>query len=208
MRRRHTTRAAWRIAAVAVSAAVGAYLAGLVWFAEAIPRAGNDAGEATDAIVVLTGGKLRLEEGLLLLAEGRAKKLLVSGVNRGVELNELLRVAGQPPAEILCCIELGYEADNTAGNAFETRAWMERENFHSLRLVTSNYHMRRSLLEFRRAMPHMRIVPHPVFPEGFKRENWWQWPGTLALIASEYHKYLASLARVWFERAVETVKTP
>ncbi len=206
MRRRKTNRATWRIAAVAASTAAGAYLAGLVWFAEAIPRAGNDAGEITDAIVVLTGGKLRLEEGLALLAEGRAKKLLVSGVNRGVELNELLRVAGQPSAELLCCIALGYEADNTAGNAFETRAWMERENFRSLRLVTSNYHMRRSLLEFRRAMPHIRIVPHPVFPEGFKRENWWQWPGTLALIASEYHKYLAALARAWIERAVEAVK--
>lgn len=173
----------------------GLYVVGLVWFAEAIPRDPPDRTETTDAIVVLTGGRLRLREGFALLTEGRAAKMLISGVNRGIELPELLRVAGTAPLSVACCVELGYAADNTAGNADETRAWMAKEGFTSLRLVTSSYHMPRSLLEFRRAMPAARIVPHPVFPDSFKRDDWWQWRGTLHLIAVEYNKYLLTLAR-------------
>lgn len=174
---------------------VGFYCIGLIWFAEAIPHEPPDRSEATDAIVVLTGGPLRLKEGFTLLTEGRARKMLVSGVNRGVELNELLRVANATPLAAACCIELGYVADNTAGNADETRAWMTKEHFTSLRLVTAAYHMPRSLLEFRRAMPAAHIVPHPVFPESFKREGWWHWRGTFTLVAIEYNKYLLTLVR-------------
>lgn len=181
--------------AFALGMAIGLYLVGLVWFAEAMPRAPADRSEETDAIVVLTGGPLRLKEGFSLLLEQRAKKMLVSGVARGVDLNELLRVAGAPPLSVACCVELGYAADNTAGNADETRQWMAKEGFTSLRLVTANYHMPRSLLEFRRAMPAARIVPHPVFPETFKRDDWWAWRGTFTLVALEYNKYLLTLAR-------------
>lgn len=174
----------------------GAWLAGLIWFAESIPRdrEAPPSTQSTDAIVVLTGGPARLKAGLVELEAGRARKLFVSGVNPRVELSELLRAAGQPASAVECCIVLGYAADNTLGNAAETRQWMEREGYRSLRLVTANYHMRRSLLEFRRAMPHVDIVAHPVFPDTFMRDSWWSWPGTLALIVSEYHKYLAVLA--------------
>jgi uncharacterized SAM-binding protein YcdF (DUF218 family) len=184
-----------RTTAFALGMAIGLYAVGLVWFAEAIPRVPADRSEPTDAIVVLTGGPLRLKEGFSLLVEGRAKKMLVSGVGRGVDLNELLRVAGSPPLAVACCVELGHVADNTAGNADETRAWMAKEGFGSLRLVTSNYHMPRSLLEFRRAMPAVHIVPNPVLPETFKRDDWWAWRGTFALVALEYNKYLLTLAR-------------
>jgi uncharacterized SAM-binding protein YcdF (DUF218 family) len=184
-----------RGAAFVLGLAIGLYLVGLVWFAEAIPRVAADRSETTDAIVVLTGGPLRLKEGFALLLEQRAKKMLVSGVARGVDLNELLRVAGAPPLSVACCVELGYLADNTASNADEARAWMAKEGFTSLRLVTASYHMPRSLLEFRRAMPAVRVVPHPVFPDSFKREDWWAWRGTFALVALEYNKYLLTLAR-------------
>jgi uncharacterized SAM-binding protein YcdF (DUF218 family) len=90
---------------------------------------------------------------------------------------------------------LGYSADNTIGNATETRQWMEREGYRSLRLITASYHMRRSLLEFRRAMPDVEIVVHPVFPDTFMRDTWWAWPGTLSLIVIEYHKYVAVRVR-------------
>ena len=184
-----------RGAAFVFGMAIGLYLIGLIWFAEAIPRVPADRSETTDAIVVLTGGPLRLKEGFSLLLENRAKKMLVSGVARGVELNELLRVAGSPPLTVACCVELGYVADNTAGNADETKAWMAKEGFGSLRLVTANYHMARSLLEFHRAMPAVRVVPHPVLPETFKRDDWWAWRGTFMLIAIEYNKYLLTLGR-------------
>jgi uncharacterized SAM-binding protein YcdF (DUF218 family) len=191
-----------RRAGIAALLAAIVYVAGLIRFAEDIPRAPRAPEESTDAIVVLTGGPLRVKEGLTLLAEGRAKKLFVSGVNRGVELNELLRVSGTPPDAVACCVELGYVADNTAGNAAETRAWMDKEGFGSLRLVTANYHMRRSLLEFRSAMPDIRIVPHAVAPESFKREDWWEWRGTSALVFVEYNKFLLSYLRNLLPRRI------
>lgn len=195
MRRARGGPFAW-IFFVLLAAGLG-YAGGLVWFAQTIPRAPAPDAAATvaDGIVVLTGGPLRLREGLRLLAAGKGRKLLVSGVYRGVEVQELLRVARQAPDSVECCVELGYAADSTHGNARETAAWAEREGFRSLILVTANYHLRRSLLEFRRALPGIDIHPHPVFPEGFRIAAWWRWPGTFALVQGEYHKFLAALAR-------------
>lgn len=181
--------------AAAIGLTIGAYVSGLIWFAESIPRTLDNPDEATDAIVVLTGGQLRLKEGLTLLNEGRARMLLVTGVSHSVDLPELLRTAHQPAQSVQCCVVLGHEADSTAGNAIETREWMAKEGFTSLRLVTASYHVRRSLLEFHRAMPGVKVIVHPVFPEPFKREEWWHWPGTLALIMNEYHKYLGAYVR-------------
>ncbi|RMD61651.1 MAG: YdcF family protein, partial [Alphaproteobacteria bacterium] len=134
-------------------------------------------------------------QGLRLLAEGRADKLFVSGVYRGVDVAELLRVSQQSPENIACCIALGYQADNTRGNARETATWARANGVHTLRLVTAVYHMPRSLLEFRSAMPEIDIVPHPVFPETFKDRDWWRRPGSAGLVAREYTKYLLALLR-------------
>lgn len=175
----------------------GAWLAGLVIFAETIPGHAADDGRATDAIVVLTGGSGRIEVGLEQLAQGRAKKLFVSGVPRGVAPAELPGLATAAPEQVACCVVLGHQADNTEGNARETAAWMLAEGFRSLRLVTSNYHMPRSLLEFRRAMPGVEIVPHSVIPESVRQSDWWRWPGTTTLIVTEYSKYLLAQAREW-----------
>jgi uncharacterized SAM-binding protein YcdF (DUF218 family) len=191
-------------------AAAAAWLIGLVWFAEHIPEPGTAEAQAelTDAIVVLTGGSARVRVGLNLLAGGRARKLFVSGVYRGVDVAELLRVAQYEPGALECCIALGYAADNTAGNAAETRDWMQREGFTSIRLVTSNYHMRRSLLEFRRAMPAMTILPHHVSPDSFDRAEWWRQRAALALVVAEYDKYLAALARPALAAFVPWIETP
>lgn len=167
-------------------------LAGLVWFS--IPPEAENQSAPTDAIVVLTGASLRLPSGIDLLREGKGRVLFVSGVSRQVDLDDLLRQAGGvSPQSLTCCIVIGYDAENTAGNAIETAHWMRREGYHSLRLVTSWYHMRRSLLEFRRAMPDITIVPHPVFSEQVKRRGWWVWRGTTGLVIEEYGKYLAAL---------------
>lgn len=182
------------VATGAAAAFVLLWLGGLVWFTEEIPTTVDDPDSITDAIVVLTGGSERLNTGLALLAAGRAKKLFVSGVSRGVELNELLRLVGLATADLLCCITLGHEADSTLGNATETAAWMSAQNYRSLRLVTAAYHMPRSLIEFHRAMPGVRLIPNPVFPERVK-QDWWRWPGTAALIIGEYHKYVLTLLR-------------
>lgn len=181
-----------------------AYSGGLLWYATDIPTQVTDTTTVTDAIVVLTGGSERLDTGLGLLRQKMGRKLFVSGVYRGVDVAELLRLSRQKPEEVECCIVLGHAADNTLGNAAETALWMRSEGFHSLRLVTSNYHMRRSLAELRYAMPNMTIIPHPVFPDKVKQGEWWRWPGTAHLIASEYTKFLAARLRHW----VATLEDP
>jgi uncharacterized SAM-binding protein YcdF (DUF218 family) len=178
-----------------------AWLGGLVYFTTLIPGSVEDEDTAADAIVVLTGGSDRLREGLRLLADGKAERLLISGVHREASLADLLKIGEAPPnlspQSIECCITLGHEAGNTAGNAAEAAAWAAANGIHSLRLVTADYHMPRSLLEFARAMPDVLLLPHPVFPKDVKRDEWWLWPGTASLVVSEYHKYMASLVRGW-----------
>ncbi len=191
-RRRPVAIRAIRIVVPIVAVAAIIWAGGLVWFARQIPPPGATDTGRTDAIVVLTGGAGRLDEGLRLLSADRAKKLFVSGVYRGVDVAALLRLARQKPGSLECCIMLGYAADNTVGNAHETAAWMRAEGYSSLRLVTASYHMPRSLLEFRRVMPGVGLVAHPVFPPRFKHSQWWLWPGTAGLIAREYNKYLVA----------------
>ena len=190
-----------RGAALAGAAAFLLWIAGLAWFAT--PPAGEHRAAPTDAIVVLTGGslRLRLHSGIDLLREGKGHMLFVSGVNREVGLGELLGVSGNDePGWMLCCIVLGHDAENTLGNAQETARWMRRQGYRSLRLVTAWYHMPRSRLEFERAMPGIAIIPHPVFPDRVKREDWWAWHGTAVLLIGEYGRYLAALFRPLVER--------
>ncbi len=180
------------------------YDAGLVWFATT-PSA-EDRADPTDAIVVLTGGSQRLNNGIALLREGKGRKLFISGVNHHVDLQDLLRSSGEDlelAGEWAACrVVLGYRAVDTLGNAGETAQWMRQQGFHSLRLVTAWYHMRRSLLEFERAMPEIEIVPHPVFPDQIAREHWWARRETATLLVNEYGKYLATLARPFIKGLV------
>jgi uncharacterized SAM-binding protein YcdF (DUF218 family) len=181
-----------------------AWLVGLVWFAATVPGEVEDPATATDAIVVLTGGSERVATGVALLEAELGGRLFVSGVHKGVEVADLLKTtrhrSGRP--ELAGHIALGYEADDTVGNAVETAAWMRTEKVRTVRLVTAAYHMRRSLLEFRHAMPGAVIVPHPVFPDAVKHE-WWRWPGTAHLLATEWTKYLAAVLRNWVVPAGE-----
>lgn len=173
----------------------GMWVVGLFLFAASLPRqtAGDD--QATDAIVVLTGGSERLAVGFDLLRAGKARKLFISGVYRGVEVRELLTLTAQPGSDLECCVRLGYDADDTEGNAVETARWMRDEGFSSLRVVTANYHMPRSLVEFRRALPGVTLVPHPVAPAKVRLDGWWGWPGTAELIVGEYSKYVLAVIR-------------
>jgi uncharacterized SAM-binding protein YcdF (DUF218 family) len=168
------------------------WLGGFAWFVGSSLWLEVDRVSPTDAIVVLTGGKARLETGLDLLAAGKAAKLFVSGVNPSVDRETLLRALGPSARREACCIVLGHAADNTVGNAVETAAWMRQEGYRSLRLVTSWYHMHRSLLEFGRAMPLVRVVAHPVFASDGETEGW---RGRLAAgrtVFTEYHKFLVA----------------
>ena len=172
-----------------------AWLGGFAWFVASSLLVPVDRTSPTDAIVVLTGGRMRLETGLELLAAGKAGKLFVSGVNPLVDRETLLGALGPAAKREACCIVLGHAADNTFGNAQETAAWMHQEGYRSLRLVTSWYHMRRSLLEFGRAMPRVRVIAHPVFPRDSAPDDWRDWGAAVALVFAEYHKYVASWLR-------------
>jgi len=148
----------------------------------------------TDAIVVLTGGSERVQTGLTLLREGKGKKLLISGVHPSVGAGFILAHSDLSPEMQACCVTLGHTADNTFGNAEETRSFMQQEGFHSLRLVTAHYHMPRSLLYFRTMMPGVEIIAYPVSPDIVSLSDWWHRTGTASLLIGEYDKYLYA----WF----------
>jgi len=187
----------------AVLGLVTLWLIGLLAFIAVIPGPDSkiDSESKTDAIIVLTGGGDRLAEGFRLLDRGLAKRLLVSGVATGVTLPQLIDRLGDqrdtvPSAEELaCCVTLGYEAESTVGNADESAEWLRRNGAKSVRLVTANYHMLRSLLEFRRKVPGLAVVPNPVFPGEVRDPHWFVKPRTLLLLVNEYHKYLVALGR-------------
>lgn len=195
MRRRGRARRALNGALGLILIATLVWLGGLILFARSLPRSEPVAETPTDAIVVLTGGSERLASGFELLRRDLGRKLFISGVYRGVDVQALLRMSRQAPGDLECCIVLGYAADDTEGNAVETGEWMRAEGFRSLRLVTANYHMPRSLVEFRRSLPMAEIVPHPVVPPNVRLDFWFLWPGTAALIMEEYNKYLLASLR-------------
>ena len=172
----------------------GLWGAGLFRYADAIPTTVADAGGKTDAIVVLTGGTGRLDEGLTLLEQGFAGKLFISGVYQGVDMQNLLQAYRDSPQDLNCCVAIGHAVD-TINNAIETAEWVRKNNISSVRLVTSAYHMPRSVLEFENAMPGVTIVEHPVFPAHVKQEDWWAWPGTTGLIVGEYNKFILAWMR-------------
>lgn len=201
LRRRPPLRALLKLSGFLVGLGLGlgiAWFAGFLWFIATMPDKVEDGATHTDAIVVLTGGSERLATGMALLDAGLAGKLFVSGVHKGVDVADVMRVARTAQPALAGAVVLGYSADDTLGNAAETAAWMRGERLDSLRLVTGAYHMPRSLLEFRRELPGVTLIPHPVFPDTVKSREWWLWPGTAALLATEYSKYLAAVVRHWF----------
>ncbi len=172
------------------------WFTGLVWFVTMLPIAPATLNLQTEAIVVLTGGAGRLEKGFTLLLEDKAPRLFISGVEVGVELPELLKqkeiapIADKIPLQK---VELGHNARSTFQNAEETSAWVKQNHIKSIRMVTANYHMPRSLLEMQQAIPDVTILPEPVFPPEFNG-NWLMTESALFLVLSEYHKFLISYA--------------
>lgn len=175
------------------------WLAGMVRFADSIPLAVEEPERRSDAIVVLTGGSGRLDEGLNLLQQNMADRLFISGVYQGVDVKTLFTIFQHNPQELEARIGIGT-AVNTTGNASETALWIKTGGYKSMRLVTASYHMPRSLLEFHHAMPDIDIIAHPVFPEHVKVERWWAWPGTMGLIAREYNKFMFAWIRQAWEK--------
>lgn len=159
-----------------------AWVLGFAWFALFPPTPAPP--QKTDAIVVLTGGPGRIDRALERLEAGDAKRLLISGVAREVKPRELAAEYKRPMKLFDCCIALGFEAEDTRSNATEVAAWVARRNYKSVRLVTTDWHMRRAQYELGRALgDKVTIVPDAVRSQ----------PNFTTLFR-EYHKYLAGLA--------------
>jgi len=175
------------IVAIAITLALAGWLAGLSAFVNDISSMPTPKPvQKLDAVVVLTGGSNRIDAGFNLLEQGFGKKLFISGVYKGLDVNRLLKLwKAEPQSKLDCCVVLGFEAENTTGNAVETAEWLHKEGFHSIYLVTANYHIRRALLEFGRLAPDVVITPYPVVPDKYEP----------FLIMREYAKYIAASIR-------------
>jgi uncharacterized SAM-binding protein YcdF (DUF218 family) len=154
-----------------------------------------------DGIVVLTGGDSRVSDGLGLLAAGRARRLLISGVYAGTTASDIARQVVDYNRMLTCCVDLDYSAINTASNATGTRQWTLKNGFHSLIVVTSAYHMPRALAELSHQMPGVALIPYPVVSDRLRIDPWWSNSATTKLVLSEYFKYLAAKLRMQFEPA-------
>ena len=163
----------------------GAWGLGFVLFLALLPTGPKDITTSTDAIVVLTGSKGRVQYGFSLMQQGLAKKLFISGVNPKVKMPELIELQKiQPDHPTLPQTHLGYNAQNTAQNASETALWAKQEEVKSIRLVTASYHIWRSMIEFSKALPGVTIISHPVDePIQWTRKQF-------GLLLTEYHKFL------------------
>ena len=166
----------------AIAFLLAVWLLGFTWFAVALPQPAA-ADEKTDVVVVPTGGPGRIERGIELLRRGSAEKMLVSGVFEQVKPGEFSAEYGLSAEEMDCCVVLGFAALDTRGNAREIAEWIRTGGYRSLRLVTSDWHMRRSRNELEQVLPtDVRVVADAVASQPSLR--------TLLL---EYHKWLASL---------------
>lgn len=186
------------LAAVAASALVF----GFMLFAASVMRGRDLEATAADGIVVLTGGQGRIHEGARLLKDGRGKRLLISGVGRQTSKADIEKLSGLDHKSFTCCVDLGYEALDTVGNADETRTWANANGYKKLIVVTSSYHMPRTLAELALAMPETEFLPHTVTPAIFPDSGWWLSVRTTRLLLSEYLKYLPAVARLATQRVM------
>jgi len=188
-------RRLWRLVVLATFAVAVAFVAGFLWFVASVPTEEVSIDRPADGIVVLTGGASRITDAIELLAAGRGKRLLISGVHPTTSSSELARLSPAYRRWMTCCVDLGHAAINTTGNAIETRQWVTERGFRSVIVVTSNYHMPRTMAELRRRMPDVALVPFPVVTDKMRDEAWWSSPPTAKLLFSEYLKYIVAQVR-------------
>lgn len=164
------------------------YALGFILFG--VTLGGPASAQKTDAIVVLTGGPGRIERGFDLLRDGEAKRMLIAGADPSVTRADLQRRLGRGSGRLIrCCVDLGSESVDTRSNAEEAGRWMKRRGYESLRLITSDWHMRRAGYEFNRHMGgRYTIVEDAV-----------QTKPRLITLFGEYNKYLLRRAAVWLD---------
>ncbi|OAI23680.1 hypothetical protein A1351_19040 [Methylosinus sp. R-45379] len=188
----------WRLAVLALFCFLAsAFVAGFIGFALSLERTESTLTVQADGVVVLTGGSDRVYEAGGLLARGQARRLLITGVNRATRGHEIAKLLPVSRELFECCVDLGYRAQDTIGNARETRDWAHAHGIGagSLIIVTSNYHMPRALAELSAALPGAELYPFAVVSDHLRVEDWLGDLAVTRLIAAEYVKYLYVLLR-------------
>jgi uncharacterized SAM-binding protein YcdF (DUF218 family) len=170
---------------------------GLLAFASRVDQSTPaDDPPVSDGVVAFTGASdARLTEAMKLLETGKARRMLISGVNPHTSRADVRGVAKATRRFYNCCVDLGYEAANTVGNGRETANWARAKGFHSLIVVTSDFHMPRAMLELHAAMPEAELTPYPIRTRELDARHWWRGQESARRMALEYSKYLVILAR-------------
>ena len=174
------------------------WLCGLMAFADRVSRlTPAPLPQAADGVVVLTGAgsNARLDTGMAVLEAGLARRLLVSGVNREASREDIRLVSKAARRLYDCCVDLGFTAANTLGNARETAEWARAMRFQSLIIVTADYHMPRAMLELKSALPGVRLQPYAAATPVVEARRWWRTRSGARLMIREYSKYITVLGR-------------
>ncbi|MEL7198213.1 MAG: YdcF family protein [Pseudomonadota bacterium] len=153
---------------------------GFLWFTVSLPGPAGD--DKTDAVIVPTGAAGRIAQGLAVMDEGLTDQMLVSGVDRDVTLQEFAIEFEVDEARMECCVALGFSATDTRTNATESAQWVKSNDVTSVRLVTSDWHMRRAAGELDRRLPETVTVIRDAVPS----------QPSLATLFLEYNKLIAS----------------
>ena len=152
--------------------------------------------QRADAIVALTGPSAeRVNAAIRLLEQGKGERVLISGVNREVRRRELRELTPGSSRLFNCCVDLGFEAEDTVGNAQEIAAWSRAKGYRSLIVVTSDYHMPRSLVEIRGQLPGVKLTPYAISTPSLDNARWWRAAVPARRMTLEYMTYLAALGR-------------
>lgn len=183
-------------------------LAGFITFAFKVEWQTIQLTKKADGMIVLTGGADRIPDAIELFSKGHASRMLITGVNPGITRAEIGRLNPKYRELIDCCVDLGYEALNTSGNAREARRWTEQNPIRqSLIVVTSNYHMPRALAELRDGLPDLELIPYPVVSAKMRDSSWWQSSQAVRLMSSEYMKYVLVSGRIIAKKLWNQTKT-
>lgn len=185
-----------RAGLVVIGTSAFIYAAGFAIFASYVATLRTPADPPhADAIIVLTGGHLRLNAAVELLEARKGRRLLISGVNSETGMGALRAATGAADELFDCCIDVDQAALDTTGNATESAKWMKLHGFTSAIVVTNNYHMPRSLLEMRRHAGETRLIPYAIVHTRLDGGGWLIEPEALRVLFTEYAKYVAALAR-------------
>ena len=174
------------------------WVSGLMAFADRVSRlTPAPLPQAAEGVVVLTGAgsNARLDTGMAVLEAGLAKRLLVSGVNREASREDIRLVSKAAKRLYDCCVDLGFTAANTLGNARETAEWARAMRFRSLIIETADYHMPRAMLELKSALPGVSLQPYAAATPVVDARRWWRTRSGARLMIWEYSKYMTVLGR-------------